>query len=172
MRMLGMLLAAVVLAAGCACVEPSDTTSADESFTTPPLSTTRTGSSTTSSSSLTQPAKEAVVYVAMGDSGAFTPPSPDGLIYRYSEMLADQFATEIDLRNRAVGSLHSTTMLEQLRASEDLRGDLGAADVVTSNIPINVWVESLKTVTSFEGRDPADPPSSTKSSRSAIPTRC
>jgi hypothetical protein len=123
---------------------------------TPPPSTTSPPSSTTLPPSTIQPAKEVVVYVAMGDSLAFTPASPDGLIYQYSEMLADQLVVEVDLRNRAVGSLHSTTMLEQLRTSKSLRADLGEADVVTSDIPINVWVESLKTVNGFEGRDPAD----------------
>jgi hypothetical protein len=123
---------------------------------TPSPSATSESSLTTLSLSTTQPVKDVVVYVAMGDSSAFTPASPDGLIYRYAEMLADHFVAEVDLRNRAVGSLHSTTMLEELRTSEGLRADLGEADVVTSDIPINVWVESLKTVTGLQGRDPAD----------------
>lgn len=139
---------------------PVTTTVATATTTTPvPTSTTTTNpqTTTTDSPSSTAPiGEETLVYVAMGDSGAFTPPSPDGLIYRYADMLADHFGSEVDLRNRAVGSLHSTVMLEQLRTSESLRSDLGAADVVTSNIPINVWVESLKTLNGYEGRDPAD----------------
>jgi len=131
------------------------TTAAPDSTTTP---TTTTTAPTTTQPVTPEPTSpgDPLVYVAMGDSGAFTPPSPDGLIYRYADMLADHFDSEVDLRNRAVGSLHSTVMLEQLRTSESLRSDLGAADVVTSNIPINVWVESLKTLNGYEGRDPAD----------------
>jgi hypothetical protein len=136
----------------------SDDTATDVPTTDAVATTAATPPPSTSSqpSSTTLPVREVVVYVAMGDSLAFTPASPDGLIYRYAEMLADHFVAEVDLRNRAVGSLHSTTMLEQLRTSEDLRADLGAAHVVTSDIPINVWVESLKTATGWQGRDPAD----------------
>ena len=106
---------------------PVTTTVATATTTTPvPTSTTTTNpqTTTTDSPSSTAPiGEETLVYVAMGDSGAFTPPSPDGLIYRYADMLADHFGSEVDLRNRAVGSLHSTVMLEQLRTSESLRSD-------------------------------------------------
>ena len=154
------ILTATTLLAIAGCSQPDDTTT--EEATTVAVETTD-AAPTTAAPTTTQPITpeptspgDALVYLAMGDSGAFTPPSPDGLIYRYADMLADHFGSEVDLRNRAVGSLHSTVMLEQLRTSESLRTDLGAADVVTSNIPINVWVESLKTLNGYEGRDPAD----------------
>ncbi|MGI9610061.1 MAG: hypothetical protein ACR2NL_07180, partial [Acidimicrobiia bacterium] len=43
-----------------------------------------------------------------------------------------------------------------LRTDEALRADLAEADVVTTDIPINVWVESLQTVGGWQGLDPAD----------------
>ena len=159
------ILTATTLFAIAGCSQPDDTTTdetTDTAATTVAVETTEaattTAAPTTTQSITPEPTSpgDPLVYVAMGDSGAFTPPSPDGLIYRYADMLADHFDSEVDLRNRAVGSLHSTVMLEQLRTSESLRTDLGAADVVTSNIPINVWVESLKTLNGYEGRDPAD----------------
>ena len=132
---------------------PTTATTTTTSSTPVPTSTTSTADSSSSTAPI---GEEIVVYVAMGDSMAFSPPSPDGVIYRYAEMLLDEFGVEVDLRNRAVGSLHSTTMLEQLRTNERLRNDLAEADAVTTDIPINVWVESLKTVTGSEGRNPAD----------------
>ncbi|MBT8192416.1 MAG: SGNH/GDSL hydrolase family protein [Acidimicrobiia bacterium] len=92
----------------------------------------------------------------MGDSLAFSPPEPDGVMWRYAAMLADHFDTEVDLRNRAIGSMHSTVMLERLRTDAGLREDLAEADVVTTDIPINVWVDPLQTVGGWQGRDPAD----------------
>lgn len=161
-RWLIRLTVLVLLLAGCG-------DSGDDATDTPPAPTTTTATTTTptpvststtttlDSPSLTAPLREeTVVYVAMGDSAAFTPPPPDGLIYRYADMLADHFDAEVDLRNRAVGGLHSTTMVEQLRTDEQLRADLADADVVTTNIPINVWVEPMKTAGGWQGRDPTE----------------
>ena len=92
----------------------------------------------------------------MGDSGAFTPPSPDGLIFRYADILSEHFGVEVDLRNRAVGSIHSSELLSRLRTTERLRAALAEADVVTTNIPIAVWIEPMMTAGGWQGRDPAE----------------
>jgi hypothetical protein len=97
-----------------------------------------------------------LVYVAMGDSLGNTPDEPEGVIWQYAERLEAHFGQEVDLRNRVVGGVHSTEMLERLRTSESLRADLSEADVVTTDIPIAWFVEPLKTVSGWQGRDPAD----------------
>ena len=158
-RLLTVLACLAIIIAACA---DGDSATTDDSAATTTTTTTTTPvptstTTTTDSPSSTAPiGDEAVVYVAMGDSMAFTPPSPDGLIYRYADMLAAHFGAEVDLRNRAVGSIHSTTMLELLRTNERLRADLAEADAVTTDIPINVWIEPLKTVGGWQGRDPAE----------------
>lgn len=132
--------------------QPEDVTTADSDLigsatAITPGSTTQSGEATTGDGKL--------VYVALGDSTAFTPPRPNGLIYRYADMLASHFGVEVDLRKQTQGGIHSSTLLDRLRTWESLRADLAEADVVTTNIPINVWIEPLKTVSGWQGRDPA-----------------
>lgn len=159
------ILMATTMLAITGCTQPDDTTAEEATTTvaatmavetTDPATTTAAPSTTQPTATEPTTADDVIVYVAMGDSAAFTPPSPDGLIYRYADMLADHFDAEVDLHNRAVGSLHSATMLEQLRTDEQLRAELAEADAVTTNIPINVWIEPLMTVGGRDGRDPAE----------------
>jgi hypothetical protein len=84
-----------------------------------------------------------IVYVAMGDSLAFTPDRETGVIFRYAEMLSGRFDADVDLRNHTEGAIHSSELLDRLRTNERLRSDLAEADVVTLDVPINVWVEPL-----------------------------
>jgi hypothetical protein len=99
---------------------------------------------------------EPLVYVAMGDSLGNTPDEPEGVMWQYAQRLEGQLGRQIDLRNRVVGSIPSSVMLERLRTDEGLRADLAEADVVTTDIPINVWIEPLKTVSGWQGVDPAN----------------
>lgn len=99
---------------------------------------------------------EPLVYVAMGDSLGNTPDEPDGVMWQYAERLAQHFGVEVDLRNRVVGGIASSELLERLRTDEGLRADLAVADVVTTDIPINVWVKPMQIVGGWGGADPAD----------------
>jgi lysophospholipase L1-like esterase len=99
---------------------------------------------------------EALVYVAMGDSLGNTPDEPEGVIWQYAEKLEQHFGTDVDLRNRVVGGIGSTRMLDQLRTNDDLRSELAEADIVTTDIPIDVWVKPMQIVGGWGGADPSD----------------
>jgi hypothetical protein len=99
---------------------------------------------------------ETLVYVAMGDSLGNTPDEPEGVMWQYAEKLEQHFGAEVDLRNRVVGGIGSSRLLGQLRSNEDLRAELAEADVVTTDIPIDVWVKPMQTVAGWGGADPAE----------------
>jgi hypothetical protein len=164
--LLGFALS-MVLVAGCSggSVDETEATSSQRLSTTSPRAT----SDVTTATSVTPPSSSTVssepeesdlesplVYVVMGDSGAFTPPEPDGLMWQYAERLERHFGVEVEIRNHAEGSIHSATMLDRLQNDDELRADLADADVVTTDIPIAVWIEPLMTVGGVGGRDPAD----------------
>lgn len=142
-----VLTALALVLAGCAgAAEPTDATAAQSSDST----------AEAVSSSTTQAIEELVVYVAMGDSLGNTPDEPAGVMWQYAEKLEEHFGTKVDLRNRVVGGIHSTEMVDRLRTNGSLRADLAEADVVTTDIPIAWFVEPLKTVSGWQGRDPAE----------------
>ncbi|MGD2043355.1 MAG: hypothetical protein PVJ28_06855 [Acidimicrobiia bacterium] len=141
-----MLGVALIVAACGGDTEPTATTAAASSDSTVPAV----------APSTTQTIQDVVVYVAMGDSLGNTPDQPEGVMWQYAEKLEEHFGTEVDLRNRVVGGIHSTEMLDRLRTNESLRADLAEADVVTTDIPIAWFVEPLKTVSGWQGVDPAD----------------
>ena len=144
---IAVLTALALVLAGCAgAAEPTDATAAQSSDST----------AEAVSSSTTQAIEELVVYVAMGDSLGNTPDEPAGVMWQYAEKLEEHFGTKVDLRNRVVGGIHSTEMVDRLRTNGSLRADLAEADVVTTDIPIAWFVEPLKTVSGWQGTDPAE----------------
>lgn len=145
-RYLGVPLVLVFLLVGCG--------EGASIATDPPRSTTTELTATTTT--VTTGAIEPLVYVAMGDSLGNTPGEPRGVMWQYAEKLREHFDVEVDLRNRVVGGIPSSELLERLRTDEDLRADLGVADVVTTDIPINVWVKPMQIVGGWGGNDPAD----------------
>jgi lysophospholipase L1-like esterase len=150
-RTIGGMLAVVLVMGACGDSGTAETTDAPADPTTtegaPQAPTTETA---------TTEATEPLVYVAMGDSLGNTPDEPEGVVWQYAEKLEQHFGIEVDLRNRVVGGIASSELLERLRTDEGLRADLAVADVVTTDIPINVWVKPMQIVGGWGGADPAD----------------
>jgi lysophospholipase L1-like esterase len=72
-------------------------------------------------------------YVALGDSVTW------GMIPLYAEMLEEDLGVTVIVQNRTVGGDHSSQLLERLRTSNWLRKELREADVITIEIPWNVF---------------------------------
>jgi hypothetical protein len=72
-------------------------------------------------------------YVALGDSVTW------GMIPRYAEMLEEDLGVTVIVQDRTVGGDHSSQLLERLRTSNWLRKELREADVITIEIPWNVF---------------------------------
>jgi lysophospholipase L1-like esterase len=72
-------------------------------------------------------------YVALGDSVTW------GMIPLYAEMLEEDLGVTVIVQDRTVGGDHSSQLLERLRTSNWLRKELGEADVITIEIPWNVF---------------------------------
>lgn len=132
-------LAAAVLVVG-ACGGGGTAATAD----TADSATTEGATQAPTTGAVTTEEVEALVYVAMGDSLGNTPDEPEGVMWQYAERLEQRFGMEVDLRNRVVGGIGSPRMLDQLRTDEDLRSELAEADVVTTDIPIDVWVKPMR----------------------------
>lgn len=153
----GILIGLVVLALGVGACGDGNTGETFASSTSRTTGSVSGGTEVPSDGTVTtEPALEPLVYVAMGDSLGNTPDEPEGVMWQYAQRLEGQLGRRIDLRNRVVGSIPSSVMLERLRTDEGLRADLAEADVVTTDIPINVWIEPLKTVSGWQGVDPAN----------------
>lgn len=144
-------LAAAVLVVG-ACGGGGTAATAD----TADSATTEGATQAPTTGAVTTEEVEALVYVAMGDSLGNTPDEPEGVMWQYAERLEQRFGMEVDLRNRVVEGIGSPRMLDQLRTDEDLRSELAEADVVTTDIPIDVWVKPMQIVGGWGGNDPAD----------------
>ena len=149
----GSIISVVAALALAAC------TNGDQVDTTTATTTASPATTVTSSAPSTEgsaPTDEVVVYVAMGDSGNFSPGPPTGAIYQYAELLSDDLGTEIQLRNHTQGGQHASQLLSQLRTNARWRADLASADAVTLSIPIDVWVRPFQIVSGWEGLDPAE----------------
>jgi|GEM_PF-1698938 len=72
-------------------------------------------------------------YVTLGDSLNMTYPS------MLVEMMEEDLGIRITYMRRWIGGDHSSLMLERLRSSDSLRQDLRDADVITFDIPYNIF---------------------------------
>ena len=95
-----------------------------------------------------------VVYVAMGDSINSSPGHPDGVVWQYAERLEERFGVEVDLRNWVFKGVSTSQLLDYLDSNPNLRADLAEADVVTTDIPIRVWVSPLRIAGGWDEEDP------------------
>lgn len=128
--------------------------------TTEPTATTTT---TTQAETTTTPADEppilgdaSLIYVPMGNSLTFTPYDGTSFIGRYTTMLREDFGIGVETRDHTVGGQRTDDFLAQLRTNDQLREDLGDADVVTLLIPNDEWGEPFETAVGGGGRDPSD----------------
>ncbi|MGD9405380.1 MAG: GDSL-type esterase/lipase family protein, partial [Anaerolineae bacterium] len=72
-------------------------------------------------------------YVALGDSITW------GMIPLYAEMLEEDLGVTVVIQDRTVGGEHSSRLLQRLSTSNWLRKELREADVITIEIPWNVF---------------------------------
>lgn len=72
-------------------------------------------------------------YVTLGDSLNMTYPS------MFQEMMEEDLGVKITYVRRWIGGDHSSELLNRLQSSESLREDLRTADVITFDIPYNVF---------------------------------
>ena len=86
-------------------------------------------------------------YVALGDSATW------GMVSRYAAMLEQDLGVKVRVHDRTRGSDHSSRLLERLRTDSELRRELGEAEVITFEIPWNVFQRPAIT---FEIGSPGD----------------
>lgn len=72
-------------------------------------------------------------YVTLGDSMNKTYPSI------LEEMMEEDLGIQISYKRRWIGGDHSSYLLQRLRDSESLRQDLHEADIITFDIPYNIF---------------------------------
>lgn len=78
-------------------------------------------------------------YVALGDSITF------GLAHHYARMLEQDLGVKVEVHNWARGGDHSSRLLERLRTDPQLRRDLREAEIITFEIPWNVFEAPVMT---------------------------
>ena len=136
--------------AGSGDASPSAATVAPTATT---VATTTTALETTAPATTAQPSEEPLVYVVMGNSLLFSTPA---VMYAYRDILKEDLAVEIDMRDHTVGGQLTQDFLERLRTNDRLRSDLAEADVILFLIPNDEWKEPGYTIMGIAGRDPAD----------------
>ena len=134
----------------------SDAESSDPGTSTTALTTSTAGPTTVTPTETTGPldtTEESLVYVVMGNSLLFSTPA---VMYAYRDVMQEDLAVEIDMRDHTVGGQATADFLAQLRTNERLRADMREADVVLFVIPNDEWKEPASTIAGHQGRDPAD----------------
>lgn len=90
-------------------------------------------SSKEASEVISETGKTEWTYVSLGDSLNMTYPS------MFIEMMEEDLGIKVTYKRRWIGGDHSSELLKRLRSSELLREDLRNADVITFDIPWNVF---------------------------------
>jgi hypothetical protein len=99
------------------------------------------------------PSDDTLVYVTLGNSLLFTP--VPGVMGLYRDRLEEHFGVIVETRDHTRGSQSVHDFLDRLRNDDELRADLGEADVVLMLIPNDEWAEPATTAMGAQGRDPA-----------------
>jgi lysophospholipase L1-like esterase len=97
-----------------------------------------------------------LIYVALGNSFTFYPLGGNGVIHEYAEILGQDFAVEVDLRDWTVGGQRADDFVTMLVGDQTLHEHLAEADVITLLVPFDEWREPMQTATGYLGKDPAD----------------
>ena len=129
---------------------PTATTVATTTTTVSPTTTGQPATTTTTSAALSE---EPLVYVVMGNSLLFSTPA---VMYAYRDILKEDLAVEVDMRDHTVGGQATHDFLTQLQTNDRLRADLAEADVILFLIPNDEWKEPCNTIMGEDGRNPAD----------------
>ncbi len=88
-------------------------------------------------------------YVALGDSITSWVTRPnEGMIPRYAAMIERDLSVKVTIQNRTIGDLHSSVLLRLLREDRELQRALREAEIVTFNVPMNVFAGPILTFTS------------------------
>ncbi len=150
-----MILTAVAMLGVGACANGSDTGDSGPTATTVATTTTTVSPTTTTQQPTTsaQPSHDPLVYVVMGNSLLFSTPA---VMYAYRDILKEDLAVEVDMRDHTVGGQATHDFLSQLQTNDRLRRDLAEADVILFLIPNDEWKEPCNTIIGEEGRNPAD----------------